>query len=435
MSWRTSRPRPAPIAARTAISRRRAAPRVNIRLATLAQTISSTQATAPRKIRSGRRRSPTRSWRRGTASARQSTVVVRVFPLQPRRDHVEILLRLLHGQPRLDPSDGTGVEAVSPRQARLLGHQRNPGLAPIGESEARRHHSHHLSGVAVHGDRAVHDVGLPPIAALPECVAEQNDPGAVGLLLLRNKTSPQGGANPEQRKEVRGNPGTVDSLRFPLTRKRHGVAGVHAQLGKGPVVVAPGDIVGPGNVDPVLIGFRQPGIDRRQLFGVGVRQRSDHDRVDRAQDRAGDSDAQADAQDGHQAEARILEQVSEPETSVLQHVSPYLPASDPLAPSGVNGNTGVPHGGKLAEAPGSFFPRGGFGPARGDQVAHPHLEVKADFGVHVLADVGAPEAKLFPPGSHPVRSAGSGSGAPFPPRRPAGPSSGLLPGAGAGPGR
>src|ERR1041384_7110937 len=70
-SWRTRRPRPAPIATRTPISRWRAAPRVSIRLATLAQTISSRNPTPPRKTSSGLRMSPTRSWRREIASASQ----------------------------------------------------------------------------------------------------------------------------------------------------------------------------------------------------------------------------------------------------------------------------------------------------------------------------------------------------------------------------
>ena len=46
-SCRTMRPRPAPSAARTAISRRRAAPRARSMLPTLAQAISSTKPTAP----------------------------------------------------------------------------------------------------------------------------------------------------------------------------------------------------------------------------------------------------------------------------------------------------------------------------------------------------------------------------------------------------
>ena len=50
-SWRMMRPRPAPRAARTDISRARAVARASSRLATLAQAISSTKVTAPIAVR------------------------------------------------------------------------------------------------------------------------------------------------------------------------------------------------------------------------------------------------------------------------------------------------------------------------------------------------------------------------------------------------
>ena len=54
-SWRTIRPRPAPIAARIAISRDRTPARASSRLATFAQAMSSTAVTAPSRIRSAGR--------------------------------------------------------------------------------------------------------------------------------------------------------------------------------------------------------------------------------------------------------------------------------------------------------------------------------------------------------------------------------------------
>ena len=49
-SWRTMRPRPAPSAVRTAISRPRAAPRASSRFATLPHAIRSTSPTAPSRM-------------------------------------------------------------------------------------------------------------------------------------------------------------------------------------------------------------------------------------------------------------------------------------------------------------------------------------------------------------------------------------------------
>lgn len=54
-SWRTMRPRPAPIAVRTAISRLRSAARASIRFATFAHAMSSTKATAPSRRTISRR--------------------------------------------------------------------------------------------------------------------------------------------------------------------------------------------------------------------------------------------------------------------------------------------------------------------------------------------------------------------------------------------
>ena len=73
-SWRTSRPRPAPSAARIASSRLRRSMRESIRFATLAQAISSTQPTAPSSTRSvGRARSV-------SSSPRPTAVVVKPEP-------------------------------------------------------------------------------------------------------------------------------------------------------------------------------------------------------------------------------------------------------------------------------------------------------------------------------------------------------------------
>ena len=63
------RPRPAPSAARSTISPSRAAARTSSRFATLTQAISSTKPTAPRRISSGLRVSPS------IRSSRESTVI------------------------------------------------------------------------------------------------------------------------------------------------------------------------------------------------------------------------------------------------------------------------------------------------------------------------------------------------------------------------
>jgi len=69
--WRIMRPRPAPRAARTAISFCRDAPRASIRLATFAHAISSTQPTAASRIsKAGRAGPATRSFSGTTSTPR-----------------------------------------------------------------------------------------------------------------------------------------------------------------------------------------------------------------------------------------------------------------------------------------------------------------------------------------------------------------------------
>ena len=68
-AWRMSRQRGAPSAARTANSRSRDAARASIRLATLAQAMSSTSDTAPKTIRMVRREPPTTCSLSGTTVA------------------------------------------------------------------------------------------------------------------------------------------------------------------------------------------------------------------------------------------------------------------------------------------------------------------------------------------------------------------------------
>ena len=76
-SWRTTRQRVAPMAMRTAISCARAVERESIRLATLAQAISSTSTTAPITVRNMERPAPpmNRSVKVSTRTPRRSAVV------------------------------------------------------------------------------------------------------------------------------------------------------------------------------------------------------------------------------------------------------------------------------------------------------------------------------------------------------------------------
>ena len=74
-NWRTSRPRLAPIAARTATSRSRTVARASSRLATFVHVMTSRNAAAPNSANSAGRKKPTTSVASGTARAEYSPLV------------------------------------------------------------------------------------------------------------------------------------------------------------------------------------------------------------------------------------------------------------------------------------------------------------------------------------------------------------------------
>ena len=104
--WRTSCPRLAPIAARTASSRLRPAARTTSRLATLAHAISSTNATAPISDTIVGRTSPTRSSNIGIdVKVQAGGLLDREMLAQVGRDVVDLDLRLVGAHAGLEPAD------------------------------------------------------------------------------------------------------------------------------------------------------------------------------------------------------------------------------------------------------------------------------------------------------------------------------------------
>jgi hypothetical protein len=62
------------------------------------------------------------------------------------------------------------------------------GVGP-GVGQPRRHDAHHLPGEAVEGDGAAEEVGPPAELGLPQFVADDDDGGPVGHVLLRREVA------------------------------------------------------------------------------------------------------------------------------------------------------------------------------------------------------------------------------------------------------
>ena len=164
--------RPAPSAARTANSWRRAAPRASDRCATLAQAISMSSSTAPSTTSSGRRTSPTISSRRGRASSPHVTVVwlyaIRKRRSKARRDRLEVDPGLLQRRRCAPSRDEAEVLVPALLAAIVLPGVRDPQLAAFAEepdgsvrkANRGRHDADHGAQPAADGDAATDDAGV-----------------------------------------------------------------------------------------------------------------------------------------------------------------------------------------------------------------------------------------------------------------------------------
>ena len=165
-SCRSSRPRPAPSAARTAISRRRAVYRAESIAATFTPAISSTSAAAPsstlKKPRAALSHRPGTRLSGVSATARTARGVS-AWPDSTKRASViadssaRAAARSTPGQPAEQPEPGR-VGQVRSRAQHRLHHQRGPRIdldARVDPAEGGRRDADHREGVAVdqHGGR------------------------------------------------------------------------------------------------------------------------------------------------------------------------------------------------------------------------------------------------------------------------------------------
>ena len=164
------RPRAAPSAPRTAISRSRLAARASSRFATFAVAMSSRQPTAPSSTYRIRRTSPTTASWSGTASSVQCSGAG-YCRFRPAVTTSRFARSSAMRHARLEPRDGRQVER--PATLRLLHRQDAPDLHVAPRmAEVGRHHAD--DGVRLRADRhrASDDRRVAVEAAHPERMAE-----------------------------------------------------------------------------------------------------------------------------------------------------------------------------------------------------------------------------------------------------------------------
>ncbi len=189
ISCRSSRPRPAPTAVRTAISRRRASDRAISRLATLAQAMSRTNATAAISVSSAGRSAPNSSTSSGLTSTPRFSLVLRVGAFELPRDAVQLGLRARERHARLEPRQRPepAIAAAGHRLRRRVDGERHPQLGDVGEAlEPGRHDADDGVGARSSASRCVPTMsGIGAEAPLPQPVAQDRPPGRRGDEILR----------------------------------------------------------------------------------------------------------------------------------------------------------------------------------------------------------------------------------------------------------
>ena len=243
-----------------------------------------------------------------------------------RDDGVELGLRLLEGDARLQPADRL-QEDHAPVFASCAGHrgrERQPQVDAAGELEGGRHHADDRVAVSREGDGLADHLRIAIEALTPDPVAEDHDPRGAHLIVALFQRSPQRRPHAQHGEEAAGDLRAFEQRGLASARHHVAVAvGGRGHGGQAREALALGF--------PVLeLGQRQlheralrdgvplPGDD--QSFLGGERQGAEDHRLDDAEDRGGGADAQGQGEHGHHAEAGVLREDPQAVAKVLREI-------------------------------------------------------------------------------------------------------------------
>ena len=236
-SRRTSRPRLAPSAARTAISLERDTARASSRFATFAQAISSRKPTAASKDSSAGRTGRTTASIKGISLTAQPRLVGCNLG-GPLGDRVHLLLRLRQRDPRLQPAEHLQPvpEVVLPGGVpEALGREHLHLLVvdePVAVRDLRpdRQHAHHAHRLAVQLDGLSDDLRPPAELPAPEAVAQDDDAARLHVPVLGQEVAAEQRLDPQRRQGLERDgqplqsPGLAAGLERPATSGGRGQA-------------------------------------------------------------------------------------------------------------------------------------------------------------------------------------------------------------------
>ena len=181
------RPRPAPSAARTASSLRRAEVRAKSKPATLAQATRSKRPTAPSRVRRAVRTSPTMASARGTTAASLRSTSFPYCALMRRAIALRFGARLGDGNPIAEAAEASPIMRGAAGNFRIE-FARNPGGDAGREIKPLGHHADHGVDCSLHPQVEFGEIGLSREISLPIAIADDRPRARRGGAALPGQT-------------------------------------------------------------------------------------------------------------------------------------------------------------------------------------------------------------------------------------------------------
>ena len=325
-SCRMRRRRPAPSAARIAISDCRDAARASIRFATLAQAISSTRPTAPSSTSSAVRVSPMMCSRERRDREADVGIALGELRLQPSRDGRDVGRRAIRRYARLQPPDDLDVPGTAVLHAEhLVVLDRRPQLHARRVREAGGQNADDHVRLAVEREHAPDRRGAGAEPLLPELMTEQHDAGAARFVLLWAKRAPEDWLHAQHAEQARAHLSAVQPHRFTDARQRHPERVARGNIGQRVVLRADVEKVRRGHHGLVTVPRQMEYAD--ELVRPVIRQRFEQDAVHDREDGAVGPDAERQRDERHDREGRRLPEATERVDDVLAHGVHDVPAA------------------------------------------------------------------------------------------------------------
>jgi hypothetical protein len=251
-------------------------------------------------------------------------VRARVLDGERLRDGFHVGERPLERRAGLQSRHGEETGVTAPpleRRGGREGTEGDPGVDGRGldrELEAGRHDTHDLVRVAVQRERPPYYVRGRAEAALPQPVADDDEVGSAGSVVLGRELPPESRRHAEGRKDGGGDEADRNALRSAFARHVRAVGPEDAHVLEGRVSGSPVEIIGIGEEHPLEVrDTRRVLPEDREPAGLVVGEGPEEHRVDGAEDGRRRSDAEREGEHDDRGEDGRLRELADADAYVL----------------------------------------------------------------------------------------------------------------------